>query len=95
MAFDAGMLSSSISELKGACLGAKIEKIHQPSRNELVFILRTRNGGYRLYLSCDGQSAVVIPADARVTVKRSKKCASFIKIKPDTFIDVLNKKISG
>lgn len=46
-------------------------------------------------LSCDGQSAVVIPADARVTVKRSEKYASFIKIKPDTFIDVLNKKISG
>lgn len=46
-------------------------------------------------LSCDGQSAVIIPADARVTVKRSRKYASFIKIKPDTFIDVLNKKISG
>ena len=30
--------------------------MHQPSKNELVLILRTRNGGYRLYLSCDGQS---------------------------------------
>ncbi len=46
-------------------------------------------------LSCDGQSAVVIPEGAVVTVKRSEKCASFIKIKNDTFIDVLNKKISG
>ncbi len=46
-------------------------------------------------LSCDGQSAVVIPEGAVVTVKKSEKCASFIKIKSDTFIDVLNKKISG
>ena len=46
-------------------------------------------------LSCDGQSAVVIPENAKVTVKRSDKTASFIKIKSDTFIDVLNKKISG
>ena len=46
-------------------------------------------------LSCDGQSPVIIPEGAVVTVKRSEKCASFIKIKNDTFIDVLNKKISG
>ncbi len=46
-------------------------------------------------LSCDGQSAVVIPEGAVVSVKRSEKCALFIKIKSDTFIDVLNKKISG
>lgn len=46
-------------------------------------------------LSCDGQSAVVIPENAKVTVKRSDKYVSFIKIKSDTFIDILNKKISG
>lgn len=46
-------------------------------------------------LSCDGQSAVIIPEGAVITVKRSEKCASFIKVKNDTFIDVLNKKISG
>ena len=46
-------------------------------------------------LSCDGQSAVVIPENAKVTIKRSDKMVSFIKIKSDTFIDILNKKISG
>ncbi len=46
-------------------------------------------------LSCDGQSAQVIPEGARVIVKRSEDSASFIKIKQDTFIDILNKKISG
>ena len=46
-------------------------------------------------LSCDGQSAVIIPEGAVVSVKRSADYSSFIKIKSDTFIDVLNKKISG
>ena len=56
MALDGITLGLVKNELKTYILGSKIEKIHQPSRNELVFILRTRNGGYRLYISCDGQS---------------------------------------
>ncbi len=56
MALDGITLGLVKNELKTYILGSKIEKIHQPSRNELVFVLRTRNGGYRLYLSCDGQS---------------------------------------
>lgn len=56
MALDGITLGLVKNELRTYILGSKIEKIHQPSRNELVFILRTRNGGYRLYLSCDGQS---------------------------------------
>ncbi len=46
-------------------------------------------------LSCDGQKPVIIPENASVIVKRSEKYASFVKIKNETFIDVLNKKISG
>ncbi|MBR0536469.1 MAG: NAD(+)/NADH kinase [Clostridia bacterium] len=46
-------------------------------------------------LSCDGQGAIQVPADARVVVRRSRDTASFIKIKKDTFIEILNKKISG
>ena len=56
MALDGITLGFVKNELKNYILGSKIDKIHQPSKNELVFILRTRNGGYRLYLSCDGQS---------------------------------------
>ena len=55
----------------------------------------THDNSGEAILSCDGQSAVVIPEGAVVAIKRSEKCASFIKIKNDTFIDVLNKKISG
>lgn len=56
MALDGITLGLIKNELKGYIIGAKVEKIHQPSKNELVFILRTRNGVYRLYSSCDGQS---------------------------------------
>lgn len=56
MALDGITLGLIKNELKSYITGSKIEKVHQPSKNELVLILRTRNGGYRLYLSCDGQS---------------------------------------
>ena len=56
MALDGITLGLIKKELSEYLIGSKIDKIHQPSKNELVFIMRTRNGAYRLYLSCDGQS---------------------------------------
>lgn len=56
MALDGITIGLIKNELKSYIIGSKVEKIHQPSKNELVFILRTRNGAYRLYSSCDGQS---------------------------------------
>ena len=56
MALDGITLGLVKKELECYLIGSKIDKIHQPSKNELVFIMRTRNGAYRLYLSCDGQS---------------------------------------
>ena len=56
MALDGITLGLIKKEIVEYLLGSKIDKIHQPSKNELVFIMRTRNGAYRLYLSCDGQS---------------------------------------
>ncbi len=56
MALDGITLGLVKKELESYLIGSKIDKIHQPSKNELVFIMRTRNGAYRLYLSCDGQS---------------------------------------
>lgn len=45
-------------------------------------------------LSCDGEEAVLIPDDAVVKIETSGKKAEFIKVKNDTFIDILNKKMS-
>ncbi len=56
MALDGITLGLVKKELETYLIGSKIDKVHQPSKNELVFIMRTRNGAYRLYLSCEGQS---------------------------------------
>ena len=45
-------------------------------------------------LSCDGEEAVLIPDGAIVKIETSDKKAEFIKVKNDTFIDILNKKMS-
>ena len=36
MAFDAGMLACTLSEIRNAALGARIEKVYQPERDEIV-----------------------------------------------------------
>ncbi len=61
---------------------------------ESVLSISHDNSGDAI-LSCDGQDPILIPEGACVNVKRSSCYASFIKIKDDTFIDILNKKISG
>jgi NAD+ kinase len=56
-------------------------------------ILHDNSG--EVILSCDGQEAINVPEDAVVRVKRSELSAEFIKIKDDTFINILNKKLPG
>ncbi|MBP3436863.1 MAG: NFACT family protein [Clostridia bacterium] len=40
MAFDAGTLFAVLEEISRACLGARVEKIYQPTKDEVVFFLR-------------------------------------------------------
>lgn len=56
MALDGITLGLVKKEIESYIIGAKVEKVHQPSKNETVFIFRTRNGAFRMYMSCDGQS---------------------------------------
>lgn len=56
MGLDGLTLGFVKNELASYIIGSKVEKVYQPSKQELVLILRTRNGAYRLYLSADGQS---------------------------------------
>ncbi|MCR4594090.1 MAG: NFACT family protein, partial [Clostridiales bacterium] len=42
-------------ELEDVILNAKVDKIHQPGKNELTFIMRTRTGSYRLFMSSNNQ----------------------------------------
>ena len=50
MAFDAGMLACVIHEIRTAALGARIEKISQPERDEIVLQMRSFEGGRRLLI---------------------------------------------
>ena len=43
-------------ELSQFIVGSRIEKIHQPSKEELVFHLRSREGAYRLLVSASANS---------------------------------------
>lgn len=56
MAFDGITLHFVTEELSEYLIGARVEKIYQPSKCELVFLMRTRNGAYRLYMSAEAIS---------------------------------------
>ena len=51
MAFDAGLMAAITLELDEKLRGAKIEKIYQPSRDEVLFTFRTYDGMKKLLLS--------------------------------------------
>lgn len=53
MPLDALYLSSVVEELNEKLLGAKIDKIYQPSRDEVLISMRTREGNFRLLLSAN------------------------------------------
>lgn len=56
MALDGIFLHLLSEELKEILLGAKVDKIHQTQKTELVFTMRTRSGAYRLLMSASGNS---------------------------------------
>ncbi len=51
MAFDGAFLACMRAELQQTLQEARIDKIHQPSREELVLALRRRGGADKLYIS--------------------------------------------
>lgn len=53
MPLDALCLSGLVSELNAALAGAKIDKIYQPGRDEVVLAVRTPGGGKKLLLSAN------------------------------------------
>ena len=51
MAFDAGMLACTLSEIRKSALGARIEKVYQPERDEIILQMRSFEGGRRLCIN--------------------------------------------
>ena len=84
MAFDGGFLYKLVDELKSA-IDCHIDKIYQPSRDELVFLLRKKGFVKRLYIT-------VKPGSARVhfTENKFENPAT-----PPNFCMLLRKYLSG
>ncbi len=53
MAFDATYLTGVLNELRETALGARVEKIHQPSRDTVVILLRCTTGRQRLLIAAN------------------------------------------
>ena len=58
MALDGAFLYAVKNELQ-PLVGGRIEKIHQPSREEVIISIRTRDGSRKLYISANAGSARV------------------------------------
>lgn len=58
MALDGAFLYAIKSELQ-PLIGGRVEKIHQPSREEVIISIRTRSGSKKLYISANAGSARV------------------------------------
>ncbi len=58
MALDGAFLYSVKTELS-KLVGGRIDKVYQPSRDEIIISLRTRQGGFKLLISASASSARV------------------------------------
>lgn len=59
MALDGAFLRHIREELEAALMGARVDKIHQPNREELVVAFRSREGACRVLFSARANSARV------------------------------------
>ena len=53
MAFDAYFLTAVLDEIREKALGARVEKIHQPSRDTVIFLLRCQSGREKLLFAAN------------------------------------------
>ena len=53
MAFDAYFLTAVLSQLRQKAIGARVEKIHQPSRDTVIFHLRCNEGREKLLIAAN------------------------------------------
>ena len=53
MAFDALFLSAVLEEIREKATGARVEKIHQPSRDTVIFLLRCAEGREKLLFAAN------------------------------------------
>lgn len=85
MPFDAGVMAAVVSQLKRTVMGARVDKIYQPERDEIILSLRTAGESKKLLLSaCAGNSRVSF-----TTAERENP------MQPPMFCMLLRKHLSG
>lgn len=85
MAFDAGMVLAIASELDSRIVGARVEKVHQPERDEIVLLLHVGRENLRLVISAS-------PSNPRIHLSTmSKENPSA----PPMFCTMLRKYLTG
>lgn len=85
MALDGAFLCRLRQELEAHLIGTRVDKIHQPSREELVLFLRSKTGNFKLYLSARAASARACLAETTPENPPS----------PPMFCMLLRKRLSG
>ena len=85
MPFDAGVMAAVVCQLKSSVLGARVDKIYQPERDEIILSLRGAGESKKLLLSaCAGNSRVSF-----TTAERENP------MQPPMFCMLLRKHLSG
>lgn len=64
------------------------------AQNSVLRIEIPQDSTDNVYLSCDGDASLELQAGDRIIVRKSESHADFIRLKNDTFIDVLDRKLS-
>ncbi|MDD6736100.1 MAG: NFACT RNA binding domain-containing protein [Clostridiales bacterium] len=85
MAFDTICIKKTVEELNAALLNGRIDKVHQPEKDELLISVRTMSGAFKLVLSASANNARVHFTD---TSKENPK-------NPPMFCMLLRKHISS
>ncbi len=85
MALDGAVISALCFELSQKLVGGRIDKIHQPERDELTISVRTYGGAYRLLICAN-------PSFPRIHITNTQKENPD---KPPMFCMLLRKHISG
>ncbi len=85
MAFDAGMLAAAVCEISRVAVGGRVDRINQPTRDEVVFVLRTQDGARRLLINAGPNNPRMGFTSAQADNPE----------RPPMFCVVLRKQISG
>ncbi len=85
MPFDAGVMSAVVKQLERDAVGARIEKVYQPERDEIILNLRSKNGSKRLLLSASAGNSRV----GFITADRENPAT------PPMFCMLLRKHLTG